>query len=79
MSQGLFKMKASLTILSNVINTKQFFDNQSVAVLSSFASEDEEERQDDDDVASDDDGLFPSMMIITLFSAAGVPSKRIGI
>ena len=39
----------------------------------------EYERQDDDDVASDDDGLFPSMMIITLFSAAGVPSKRIGI
>ena len=48
--------------------------NQSVAVLSSLASEDEEERQDDDDVVSDDEGLFPSIIIITLFSAAGVPS-----
>ena len=47
--------------------------NQSV--LSSLASEDEEERHDDDDVVSDDDGLFPSIMIITLFSAAGVPSN----
>ena len=48
--------------------------NQSV--LSSLASEDEEERHDDDDVVSDDDGLFPSIMIITLFSAAGVSSTR---
>ena len=48
--------------------------NQSV--LSSLASEDEEERHDDDDVVSDVDGLFPSIMIITLFSAAGVPSTR---
>ena len=47
--------------------------NQSVAVLSSLASEDEDERQDDDDVVSDDEGLFPSIIIITLFSA-GVPS-----
>ena len=49
--------------------------NQSV--LSSLASEEEEERHDDDDVVSEDDGLFPSIMIITLFSAAGVPSKEI--
>ena len=37
--------------------------------------DDEDDRQDDDDVVSEDDGLFPSMIIITLFSA-GVPSLQ---